>query len=89
MNAVKAVKFFIFDRIQRNSYKKATPIDGFEPLTSCMSTTSYSIVPSVTYVFDISFVFESNLINFMDNICVEILENSRYLAVKKNSKQPT
>ena len=77
-------EIFYFRPNSAEFLQKATPVHGFEPLTSCMSTTSYSIVSSVTYIFDISFEFESNLINFMDNICVEILENSRYLAVKKN-----
>ena len=31
-------------------FQKETPVHGFEPLTSCISTTSYSTAPSFTYI---------------------------------------
>ena len=67
LNVVKALNFCqicgffavknIFHRIHRISYKKETPVHGFEPLTSCMSTSAYSTSQSVTYLIDISCAF--------------------------------
>ena len=58
-----------FHRIHRISYKKETSVHGFEPLTSCMSTTSYSTAPSVTYVTDISGEFKISVAISAVNIC--------------------
>ena len=67
LNAVKAMNFVrfavfsgikFFHRIHRTSYKKAIALPGFEPLTSCMSPTSYSTAPSGTYFNDFSCEFK-------------------------------
>ena len=51
-----AVKKF-FHCIHRISYKKETPVHGFEPLSSCISTSACSNSQSVTYLIDISCEF--------------------------------
>ena len=43
---------------KRNPTKPCTSVHGFEPLTSCMSTTSYSTAPSFTLFFNISSEFK-------------------------------
>ena len=48
-----AVKTF-FTAFRGVLTKKERPVHGFEPLTSCMSQTSYSTAPFVTYFNDTS-----------------------------------
>ena len=60
LNAVNCCGFMrrifavFFRRIHRISNKKETMVHGLASLTSCMSTTSDSSAPSVTYFSDIS-----------------------------------
>ena len=57
-----AVKIF-FHLIHRISYKKETAVQGFEPLTSCISTTSFSTAPSVTHFYDIFCEYKISVVN--------------------------
>ena len=66
-----------------------TAVNGYEPLVPCMSTTSYSTAPSVTYFTDISCEFMISgfailAVNFLNHILVALKNFFHHLSGGKN-----
>ena len=81
VNAVKLCKFTArlsgdLTKIHHNSplkYVISPPLQGSEPLTSCMSSTSSSTAPSLTKFYYFLFEYKSNSLYFLQNMRGEFL----------------
>ena len=56
-------RWIFFSPRSQYSYKKNPTSHGFEPLTSCMPSSVYSIAPTVAYFDDISWEFIPDWVN--------------------------
>ena len=69
VECAKFLRFLAVKKIHRISYKKEIAVHVFEPLTSCVSITSYSTAPSVTFCSAISCEYKTRAEINAVNIC--------------------